>query len=347
MTEYRKYVVGLLVSVSTLIALYVNLFQGIDTVYTHFFYVPIVLTAIWYYWKAVYLSLFLGGLHVSIGVYGTGTIIPGTLIRAVSLLAVALIVAYLSEASSRHYEGIRKSSEEELCEARKQAELYADLMGHDINNLNQVGIGYLEIALDTLKCDDEGRYLLQRPLESMQHSSKLIDNVRKLQRLHTEGLRPEQIDIGKLLSEVKIEYSVVSGRDVTIEYMPAPGCYVLASEQIKEAFSNLVCNAIEHSTGPVIVHMSLEGKVEGGKPYYLIGVEDNGPGIPDLLKSKLFNRSVRGRARTGGSGLGLFLVRSLIEDAEGSIWVEDRVTGDYTKGSRFVVILPACVNREC
>ena len=345
MTEYRKYVVGLLVSASTLIAIYVNLFLGVDTVYTHFFYVPIVLTAIWYYWKAVYLSLFLGGLHVSIGLYETGTIIPGTLIRAVSLLAVALIVAYLSEASCKHYESIRKSSEAELCEARKQADLYVDLMGHDINNLNQVGIGYLEIALDTLKYDDEGRYLLQRPLESMQNSSKLIENVRKLQSLQTEGRKQEQIDIGKLLSEVKAEYSVVPGREVTIDYVPATGCNIMASVQIKEAFRNLVSNAIEHSTGPVVVHMTLEGKVECGKPYYLLGVEDNGPGIPDLLKSKLFNRTVRGRARTRGSGIGLFLVRSLIEDAEGSIWVEDRVTGDYTRGSRFVVILPASGGR--
>jgi len=341
MTEYRKYVVGLLVSASTLIALYVNLFLGVDTVYTHFFYVPIVLTAIWYYWKAVYLSLFLGGLHVSMGFYETTGIIPGTLIRAVSLLAVAMIVAYLSEASSRHYDLMRKSSEEELCEARKQAELYMDLMGHDINNLNQVGIGYLEIALDTLKCDDEGRYLLQRPLESMQHSSQLIDNVRKLQRLQTEGRRPEPIDIGKLMAEVKTEYSVVPGRDVTIEYVPVPGCYVNASIQIKEAFRNLTANAIEHSTGSVAVRMTIERKFEGVKPYYLIAVEDNGPGIPDLLKSKLFNRIGRGRARTRGSGLGLFLVRSLIEDADGSVWVEDRVTGDYTKGSRFVIILPA------
>jgi signal transduction histidine kinase len=93
--------------------------------------------------------------------------------------------------------------------------------------------------------------------------------------------------------------------------------------------------------------MTLDGKVEGGKPYYQIEIEDNGPGIPDLLKSRLFNRTVRGRARTGGSGLGLFLVRSLIEEAEGSVSVGDRVTGDYTQGSRFIVILPASGNRQC
>jgi signal transduction histidine kinase len=40
-------------------------------------------------------------------------------------------------------------------------------------------------------------------------------------------------------------------------------------------------------------------------------------------------------------GLGLYLVKSLVESYHGSVWVEDRVPGDHTKGSRFVVMLPA------
>jgi signal transduction histidine kinase len=40
-------------------------------------------------------------------------------------------------------------------------------------------------------------------------------------------------------------------------------------------------------------------------------------------------------------GLGLYLVKSLIENYDDKIWVEDRVKGDYTKGARFVVMLPA------
>jgi signal transduction histidine kinase len=75
--------------------------------------------------------------------------------------------------------------------------------------------------------------------------------------------------------------------------------------------------------------------------YYRVGISDNGPGIPDELKKKLFGRSQRGPTKTTGRGLGLYLVKELVDDFHGKVWVEDRVPEDYTKGSRFVVMLPA------
>ena len=44
-----------------------------------------------------------------------------------------------------------KTAEKELMEAKAKSEMYLDLMGHDINNLNQVGIGYLELALEAIR----------------------------------------------------------------------------------------------------------------------------------------------------------------------------------------------------
>jgi signal transduction histidine kinase len=78
----------------------------------------------------------------------------------------------------------------------------------------------------------------------------------------------------------------------------------------------------------------------GDREYALIAIEDDGPGIPEELKDQVFNRFERGNSRSGGKGLGLYLVRTLIEGFRGKVWVEDRVRGDYTKGTRFVVMLP-------
>lgn len=89
------------------------------------------------------------------------------------------------------------------------------------------------------------------------------------------------------------------------------------------------------------ISISLSKMFENGREYYKVSIEDNGPGISDELKSKLFQRKQRGRSKTAGSGLGLFLVKKLVEDFHGLVWVEDRVPGDHTQGAKFVVMLPA------
>jgi signal transduction histidine kinase len=59
------------------------------------------------------------------------------------------------------------------------------------------------------------------------------------------------------------------------------------------------------------------------------------------LKSIIFTRFQRGKSKASGRGLGLYLVKTLVEDFGGKVWVEDRMPGDSTKGSRFVILLPA------
>ena len=71
-----------------------------------------------------------------------------------------------------------------------------------------------------------------------------------------------------------------------------------------------------------------------------MSIEDNGPGIPDEMKEKIFTKSLRGLTRRTGHGLGLYLVKRIVEDHHGRVWAEDRVPGDHTQGARFVVLLP-------
>ncbi len=63
------------------------------------------------------------------------------------------------------------------------------------------------------------------------------------------------------------------------------------------------------------------------------------------MKSKIFERKQRGHTKTNGAGLGLFLVKKLVDDLHGKVWIEDKVPGDHSKGSRFVVML-LCASGE-
>jgi signal transduction histidine kinase len=224
--------------------------------------------------------------------------------------------------------------------ARDQAELYLDLMGHDIKNLNQVGIGYLEIALDTLDLDDYGRDLLSHPLTALEGSSLLISNVKKLQKVRSGEIRHKKMDVREVLEQVREHYCNLHGENIVINCPNTAGHTVIANELLYDVFSNLVGNAIKHSAGRPVIDIGIESIRENGIESCRVTVGDNGPGIPDDLKARIFNRHLRGNTNAKGSGIGLYLVKTLVDDYGGRVCVEDRVPGDRSKGSKFIVVLP-------
>jgi PAS domain S-box-containing protein len=234
----------------------------------------------------------------------------------------------------------RKKVEQALKDAKQQAELYVDLMGHDINNMNQVAMGYLEMAMGAVPAGDPTSIYMGRSFAMLQDSSRLIDNLRKVQQAVGKKLKLEVVDLGAMLSEVKSEHSMVPGREVAIDY--TPGEYtVKANQLLKDVFSNIVDNAVKHSIGAVAIGIEVRTVSLNGRRHYEVWVEDDGPGIPDDLKEAIFSRAKRGSTNARGSGLGLYLARSLVEGFNGRVWAEDRVRGEYCEGSRFVVRLPA------
>jgi PAS domain S-box-containing protein len=234
----------------------------------------------------------------------------------------------------------RKQAEEALLESKSQAELYVDIMAHDISNIDQAIMGYLELALDTLNINEKQKELIAEPIELVKSSTRLIENVKKLQRLKAGEIPRIKVDVGRALSEVIAEYSHVQGRHVEINYRPITGCMVMANALLKDLFSNIVGNAVKHSKGPLIINITVSKTVENGREYCRVDIEDNGPGISDELKKKLFKEPRKDKVKAERRGLGLQLVNVLVQIFEGKVWAEDRVPQDHTKGVRFVVMLP-------
>ncbi len=238
----------------------------------------------------------------------------------------------------------RLHMEEELRDSKRQIELYMDLMGHDINNLNQIGTGFLEMALEKLEKGEaigqESRLFIDKPLEAFRNSSRLIGNIRKIRKVHSQDSRAVPIDISRMLAQSILIFKNLQGREVNILYQPEPGQFILADDLLKDVFTNLIGNAIKHSPPerPLTVGINVAKTVEQGRSYYRICVEDDGPGIEDSQKKELFKRLSTGAART--KGLGLYLVYTLVESYGGQVRVEDRVPGDRSRGSRFIVLLP-------
>jgi len=239
----------------------------------------------------------------------------------------------------------RKRAEAQLASAKAEAELYLDLMGHDINNMNQVTQGFIEVACN--KAEREGKltpadfYLLEKALKSVQNSTNLIKNVQKLQWARLGKYEPEVLDLGEILKEVILQHGNVPDRDLVIRSDVDNGCFVKANWLLKDVFINLIGNAIKHSDGPLNINIRVSKAWADDQAYWNVVVEDDGPGIPDCHKKTLFDRLSLSSSRARGKGFGLCLIKLLIDDYRGEFRVEDRVPGDHTKGARFVVMLPA------
>lgn len=238
----------------------------------------------------------------------------------------------------------RKHAEDEVIKAKAQAELYLDLMGHDISNMHQIIMGQLELAQEILetdcKLDAVDKTLIDTSLETLDRSAKLIDNVRNLQKLSHGEFREEVIDLDGLLSNIIREFDVIVPNE-SIKLESNGLHYVKANKLLHDVFTNLIGNAIKHSNeNNLDITIKLDRVNEKGKSLYRVSIEDTGPGISDDMKEKVFNRLQRGKTDARGMGLGLYLVKTLVESFGGFVKVEDRVEGDYTKGAKFIVYLP-------
>ena len=233
-----------------------------------------------------------------------------------------------------------KLTEEALLEAKAQVELYLDLMGHDISNMHQIALGYLEMVRD-MQPEVSNREFLEKPMEVLQRSARLIKNVRKLQKLQEDEFRMQDMDVYTILAEVRHEYGSIPGKTITLNLNGEDHCLISANELLYDVFANLVGNSIKHTGDRADIVVNGDIVADNGRKYCRVTIEDDGPGIPDDFKPRIFNRRMEGTKHTKGMGLGLYLVKSLVDSYNGQVWIEDRVPGNHTKGAKFVVMLPA------
>jgi signal transduction histidine kinase len=113
----------------------------------------------------------------------------------------------------------------------------------------------------------------------------------------------------------------------------------LEIEGVRDELHRLVLNLMENALRHTDPGTAVEASVERRNGHIVLAVEDDGPGIPIELRDKVFERFFRAHGdRSGSSGLGLAIVRSVAESHQGSVQLEPPLDG---RGARFVVRFPA------
>ncbi len=232
---------------------------------------------------------------------------------------------------------------QQLEEARKDLEFFIDLLTHDISSQMMITFSCLEEFKSVFNKDDEdSQFFLQTALQSLLRAQMVIDQVRlfsQIKKLHVGDYTP--IDLcGVTDRSIKAVSTMFPEEKIEIKtsFTKKPS-FIHGTTILDNCLINLLQNAVLADHNPVkrIEIVVDEGQ---GKEHWKIEVIDHGEGIPDDLKDKIFQRLFRARSGKRGSGLGLHIVKTILEKLGGEIIVTDRVMGDYTQGSRFMITLP-------
>ncbi len=149
-----------------------------------------------------------------------------------------------------------------------------------------------------------------------------------------------KLDFGEIVAQiVESNQALADHKKQKIELKIEKDSQLYADEQrLTEIIDNLISNAIKYSP----FGAEIEVKVDKRDQKAVLAVKDNGPGLTDEDQSELFQRFARLSARpTGGensSGLGLSIVKQLVEAHQGRVWAESK---GKNQGSTFFVELPA------
>ena len=225
--------------------------------------------------------------------------------------------------------------EERLKRQRDDLRLLNQVMRHDIRNDLQLVGAYAELLDDHV--DEEGKEYLDVIKRNTQSAVSLTTTVRDLAEVMLrEDTEPSRVGLDRILSQqVEEVRSAYSEAVFTVEGT-FPEREVVGDEMLSSVFRNLLRNAVQHNdeTPPKVTVSATVDEAEGVAE---VRVADNGPGIPDEQRDEIFGKGEKG-LDSPGAGIGLYLVRSLVEIYGGEVWIED----NEPKGAVFVVRLALC-----
>lgn len=216
-------------------------------------------------------------------------------------------------------------------------------MSHEIRTPLSAIIGILELMMKRPDDGQKNPQFIQMAWDAAQSLLLLIGNILDVSRIESGRLvlRPERVSLRGLIEETAVMFEGIAaqkGLAFALEIDADIQDDVLADRsRLRQIIVNLTGNAVKYTdSGQVALHVHVEGR---DKEYLrlCIEVEDTGPGIDDATRARLFHPFVQGNDGNiaQGSGLGLYICRSLAQMMGGSVDLQS----EPGTGTRVVVML--------
>lgn len=213
----------------------------------------------------------------------------------------------------------RKQYERELEQKTEQLEALNRLVRHDIQNDMTVILSRAQLLENYIS--PEGKEYLKKLQDTSEHIVELTEIARDFVRILEDDNETE-------VKPISIRSMLTTQLDTAQKLYPEadigaisniPDVEVQANELLSSVFRNLLNNAVQHNDKDTpVVDVSCDARTDT----IAVRIADNGPGIPDEQKQSIFGKGEKGLG-SHGTGIGLYLVHTLVSIYDGDVWIED------------------------
>lgn len=221
--------------------------------------------------------------------------------------------------------------EDELLAQAEDARLYVDLIAHATHD-NDI---LVKSCLEPLSAHESTKKQAKGAIQAIERNENTISLVRAL----SKGERQEKLAFNEIVKEIIPEaeaFAAASNKKLNVKYSGHD--LLLVSPLFRYAIHEALINSIVHATSATVdVDIRV---VKDRSGVNRLEVSDNGPGIPDEIKSEVFRLQKSHRVKNP-HGMGLYLIKKIANKFGGRVWIEDRVPGNYAKGARIVITIPS------
>jgi len=236
------------------------------------------------------------------------------------------------------------SSVEELKKLNDTKDKFISIVSHDLRTPFTSILGFTDLLQnDESLTDSERKQYIKFIRESAQTMLSLVNSVLDWTRLQTGRIKfePEKTNVSEIIKQAVNSLSgAAMQKSIRIYNLVNEDIYLFIDKNlISQVFYNLISNAIKFTNANGRIEIT--ASANSNNTFYNFSVKDNGIGIRPEDIDKLFSVDAKftteGTLGEKGSGLGLSLVKEIVEKHNGKIWVESQ----YRRGSNFQFSLPA------
>ncbi|HLU77892.1 MAG TPA: PAS domain S-box protein [Burkholderiales bacterium] len=215
----------------------------------------------------------------------------------------------------------------DLAEANRELEAFSYSVSHDLRAPLRAIEGFTSILLDDYapRLDEEGTRLMERVISNVQRMDELVTDLLTFSRMSRVPISKRTVAPGQMVREIVAEFVAASPeRRFDVRIGTLPPCSADAS-LLRQVFVNLIANAFKYSADrdPAVITVDCISDDDPLKPLVYV-VRDNGTGFDMRYAAKLFEvfERLHNRQDIEGTGVGLALVRRIVERHGGRVWAE-------------------------